>query len=267
MINLRLLDAKRSKYVSSVWQRFIRSILQFYFCCCSMPIFTVGKVASGSMTPTLGTHDLTIMYTADIKLSTVFRIIIPFFSHIFSNGSYLCNRYPILNHCMIKLRDIEVGDIITFSARDSGNQYYLTKRIIAHGGDTVQMRNGVIFINDVPLQYRYKGKIQFVENHTTMQGDVYEEHNRNKKYDVMYINKLGRESNSGEKLYVPENCFVVFGDNRQGSDDVRATISFVQAADIVYTAKFNLHSNAQLTTLDPKSIISGIRKDANLKLL
>ena len=90
------------------------------------------------------------------------------------------------------------------------------KRIIAVGGDTVQERGGVIFVNGVAVEEPY------VDNKTSM--------------------------NWGPIL-VPQGHVWVMGDNRPRSDDSRGSVGFLPVSRIVGRALFRYWPLNRLGTI------------------
>jgi signal peptidase I len=174
------------------------------------------KIPSGSMVPTLvvGDHILVNKFIYGLKIP-------------FTDTRFLIFRQP------------RRGDIIVFSfpknkekeecrslpknllyrleaVLDSGNPFYLfkddcrdfIKRIIAVGGDKVEIKNKRVYVNDVPLKEAY-----IVHSDGTI---------------------LGRDITSRDNfgpLIVPRNKFFVMGDNRDQSYDSRFW-GFVDMEDI-----------------------------------
>ena len=86
------------------------------------------------------------------------------------------------------------GDVIVFKSPPDPKKDFI-KRLIAFGGETVEIKNGQIFINDQPV----------------------ENPNITKNY---YYNR-GQYGLAGQKIKVPENHFFVLGDNSANSQDSR----------------------------------------------
>lgn len=91
--------------------------------------------------------------------------------------------------------DVKRGDVIVFDFPDSPNQLYV-KRAIGLPGDTIEIKEGVVYINDE--MYNESG---FMEEPT----------------------------GNFDKITVPKDCYFVLGDNRNNSYDSRywKTTNFV----------------------------------------
>lgn len=100
-----------------------------------------------------------------------------------------------------RFREPKRGEIIVLNMPEGR---YI-KRIIALGGDLIQERNGVVFVNGRPLEEPY------VEHKTTL--------------------------NWGPLLVPPGHVWVM-GDNRPRSNDSRGSVGFLPAQDIVGRALF-----------------------------
>lgn len=104
----------------------------------------------------------------------------------------------------------ERGDLVAIRARDKEGKH-LIKRVIAKGGDTVQIdfEGGLVFVNGQRLEEPY------LTETTHLEGDV--------QFPVT----------------VPPDCFFVLGDNRNHSQDSRSsTLGCVPLGDIEGRAFF-----------------------------
>ena len=119
---------------------------------------------------------------------------------------------------------ISRGDIITFENSASDEKLkkenkepgQFIKRIVATAGDTVEIKNGYLYINGKAL-------------------------------DEPYINKVrstfgGEEIKECQMVVVPDNKIFVLGDNRKRSSDSR-NLGFVEVKDIAYYTPTKKQSN------------------------
>lgn len=103
------------------------------------------------------------------------------------------------------------GDIIVFKPNGNENAHSYIKRIIGLPGETVQIKDGKIYINGKKLREEYK---------------------------TAEITEAGT---AGEKLTLGGDEYFVLGDNRQNSEDSRtADVGNVRRSDIQGKAWFNL---------------------------
>ncbi len=99
-----------------------------------------------------------------------------------NNEKILVTRYSYYFH------EIERGDVIVCRFDNENYPDYYVKRVVALGGETVKIENGIVYVNDVPLE----------EN---------------------YIKEPPR--NDMEEVLVPAGYVFVMGDNRNNSTDSR----------------------------------------------
>ncbi len=102
--------------------------------------------------------------------------------------SFYNNNRVIVNRIAYAFWDLQRGDVIVFPAPPNPNEDYI-KRVIGLPGDTIQVKNGVVYVNGVAL-------------------------------DEPYIN--APPVNDFRKTVVPENMVFVMGDNRNISSDSRS---------------------------------------------
>lgn len=103
-------------------------------------------------------------------------------------------RVPLTDIQLPKVRDPKFGDIVVFTSPVEAKKY-LVKRFIASGGDTVQIKDGEIYVNgkemdDPPIK------------------------------PFFYYNR-GEYGATDEVIKVPEGYFYVLGDNSANSMDSR----------------------------------------------
>lgn len=97
------------------------------------------------------------------------------------------NQRVLVNKFIYKIRQPERGEVIVFSPpfNTPDNKDYI-KRVIGIPGDKIEIKNGIVFVNDIPLKETYLneqpeyelGPILVPKNSLFVLGD-----NRNKSYD------------------------------------------------------------------------------------
>jgi len=119
----------------------------------------------------------------------------------YKNGEYI-----LTNLISLKFESPKRGDVIVFQAPEDEDKDYI-KRVIGVPGDTVMIANNKVYIN----------------------GSILDEDS--------YISDTvqtppGRFLEDGETVQIPENSFVVMGDNRPHSSDSREW-GFLPEEDII----------------------------------
>ncbi len=132
------------------------------------------KIPSGSMKPTLlvGDHILVNKFIYGVKL-------------------------PFSDITLIPVKEPKRGDIMVFKFPEDPKKDFI-KRAIAVAGDTVEIRNKKVYINDKPIE------------------DPYGTH-----LDHHFIPGGARPRDNLGPVTVPPNSFFVMGDNRDHSYDSR----------------------------------------------
>lgn len=119
----------------------------------------------------------------------------------------------LVNRLFFKILSPKRGDIVVFLPNGNTNSHYYVKRVVAVPGETVQITDGVLYINSQPLEE--EGEFDKMEDAGIAGNEI----------------KLG----SGE--------FFVLGDNRNSSEDSRsANIGIVKSSMIIGNAWFRLKS-------------------------
>lgn len=117
----------------------------------------------------------------------------------------------LVNRFIYKMSKPKTGDVIVFLPNGNEKSHYYIKRVIAVGGDTVEIVDGVIYVNDKPLE------------------------------DVHFTGSISDPGIAAEKLTLDvDECFVL-GDNPAASEDSRyANIGNVKKEYIIGKAWFRL---------------------------
>lgn len=117
----------------------------------------------------------------------------------------------LVNRFIYKVSKPKIGDVIVFLPNGNAKSHFYIKRVIAAGGDTVQIVDGVIYVNGEPLQ------------------------------DVHFFGTISDPGVAAEAVKLAaDECFVM-GDNPAGSEDSRyANIGNVKTEYIIGKAWFKL---------------------------
>lgn len=168
------------------------------------------KIPSGSMIPTLLVGD-----------------------HIFVNKFAYGFKFPFTDWFMdepiilVKAEGPKRGDIVVFKYPKDESIYYI-KRVIGEPGDTIEVRNKLLYINGKMIQRvpvsteKSKELIQEIgeSKYENAQLEVFYEELNDKKPTVM-IDKDSFMTENFAQIKVPENQYFVMGDNRDYSNDSR----------------------------------------------
>lgn len=210
----RELDVQVEKHLSfarkSTFREYAESIGVAVFIALLLRAFVVEafKIPSGSMIPTLQIGD-----------------------HIFVNkfiyGLRIPFTYSFLRHNSTPRR----GDVIVFVfPRDESKDFI--KRIVGVGGDVLEMRNGVLFVNGEEVEQCPAREITYIERQEStgreqqMRGHLYletmvQDNGEEIQYQVLYNSgDRDRRENWGPER-VPHGQVYVMGDNRDNSHDSR----------------------------------------------
>jgi signal peptidase I len=128
-------------------------------------------------------------------------------------------RFPFSHYSLVKLADPKRGDIIVFDSKVSNKRPI--KRVVGVPGDTIAMKNNVLYINGERLSYFDSSSIV---------SDRIE--------DLLGVQHLVRTRMKGGQLsnfwpvIVPDDQYMALGDNRDNSADSRV-IGFIPRDEIV----------------------------------
>lgn len=153
------------------------------------------------------------------------------------------------------------GDVVVFRFPPNPRVDYI-KRLIGLPGDRIQVREGVLYINDKPLEKRYVDDFSDTENNMVKPIPRFTETLPEGKIITILLEKGTGPANNTPEFVVPEGKYFMMGDNRDNSMDSRFTVGFVPAENLVGRAEiiwFSTDGSAQY--LNPISWFTALRAD------
>lgn len=221
----------------SVWQNvkeWIVVLTSFILISCFL--FQPFKIPSGSMIPTLLVGDF---------------LIVNKFCYGYSNDSFRLGNFtfplPKIAKRIMMSTPPKAGDVVVFRNEKDGDVNYI-KRIIGTPGDKVELINGIVHINDKPLETRDAGEFSLVENNECSVFKKYIEKLPN-GYEHVIIKQYGFGQwpldNVGP-FVVPDGHYFMMGDNRDNSQDSRVLekVGFVPLDKIMGRAEVIFFSSS-----------------------
>ena len=131
--------------------------------------------------------------------------------------------FLLVNRVAYTLTKPSIGDIIIFHAPNVPDLDYI-KRIVGLPGDEIEVRDGIVYVNNQPLYEPY----------------------------------ISSPPNYSGSWTVPENFYFVLGDNRNNSSDSHIW-GFVPSEDIVGRALLVYWPLEQATLLNSPDIVQAVR--------
>ncbi|MBN2789780.1 MAG: signal peptidase I [Candidatus Delongbacteria bacterium] len=166
--------------------------------------FEFYRVSSISMMNILLPGDFVLINKLVYGANTPNMVTIPFFNFNFDLPSFKLPGF----------KNIEVGDVIVISKQMPARPDKYIKRCVAVHGQTVEVRNNKILVDDMPVE---EFQTSFNEDMTSV-----------------FTNKIIKDI---PPVVVPEGFIFVLGDNRNLSYDSRS-FGFVDAKDVIGKASF-----------------------------
>ncbi|HSQ97740.1 MAG TPA: signal peptidase I [Rickettsiales bacterium] len=215
-----ILDTAKNIFIALVIALIIRSFLYEPF-----------HIPSGSMKPNLEEGDFIFVSKYDFGYS---RYSFPFGLPIF-NGRIFFNK-----------DNLKRGDILVFRLPKNPKINYI-KRLIGLPGDRVQMRDGVLYVNDKAVEKQYiKQTLEYKNIPTSIVKEYKETLDNGKSFDVIDRITNGNGDNTSVFI-VPQGYYFFMGDNRDNSIDSRfSETGFVPEENLVGKARiifFSVNDN------------------------
>ncbi|MCA9271779.1 MAG: signal peptidase I [Phycisphaerales bacterium] len=118
----------------------------------------------------------------------------------------------------------ERGDLVVCYSPDEGDEVRLVKRVVAVPGDTIEMKDGRLWINGEEPVYDPVDPSKFpaLDAVARSEMDFFTETVEGVGHFVMFEKKNPQSIRNFPKQEVPEDQYVIIGDNRDNSKDARA---------------------------------------------
>lgn len=169
----------------------------------------------------------TFGFTAIVKMNLYEAFFVPVNSMA---PTIMANDRVFASKISYNFKTPQYGDVVLFK-NPANRKINNIKRVVALGGDTVEIRDGQLLINGTVLEREKAGTKTVRVGEHFVEGEIYWECNGNARYQIFASEKEieGKtlKSDFGPVAVPQYHCFVM-GDNRNHSEDSRqyGTLSF-----------------------------------------
>lgn len=187
------------------------------------------NIPSGSMIPTLLVGDYLFVNKASYGYS---RYSFPFGMPIVSGRVFYT--------------EPKRGDIVVFRLPPHPSVDYI-KRVIGLPGDRIQVKDGILHINDQPVKRTFKKIVLEERMGVNVPHALYDEELPNGLvHEILEVSDSEPKDNTIEYI-VPPDHFFMMGDNRDNSQDSRFLdkVGYVPKENLVGKAQFMFYSHEQ----------------------
>lgn len=159
-------------------------------------------------------------------------------------------------------KQVTRGDVAVFRQPMQPNIDYI-KRIVGLPGDKIEVREGLLYINDEPVTREYKGNEEMADGGISNRYLKYIETLPNGVKHAIYEVSDTEQYDNTETYTVPEGYYFAMGDNRDASQDSRVqyAVGFVPAENMVGRASFIFFSVGSIgNTCDREGTFAALRE-------
>ena len=206
-------------------------------------LFEPFNIPSGSMKPTLLVGDYLFVSKFAYGYS---RFSLPFALPLFSGRIF--ERLP------------RRGDVVVFKLPSDNRTDYI-KRVVGLPGDHVQVRDGLVYINDKPVEVTGDGTFDDdYDGRTVAVPQLIEQLPDGARHKILDLTSTGSLDNTGVYVVPPEHVFAM-GDNRDNSLDSRVeNVGFIPVENLIGRAELLFFSvNGEARFWQPWTWPFGIR--------
>lgn len=195
-------------------------------------LFEPFNIPSGSMIPTLLVGDY---------------LFVSKYSYGYSRYSFPFGAVPFDGRAMAG--DPERGDVVVFRLPSNVSVDYI-KRIVGLPGDTVQLKDGSLYINETLIKRQSLGTKMISLGYRDVEVEEFEEVMDNGKSYVIREFSNSDQMDNTPLFKVPEGHYFMMGDNRDRSKDSRfADVGYVPYENLIGRAEFMFFSVDQSARL------------------
>ncbi|CAD2073265.1 signal peptidase I [Phocicoccus pinnipedialis] len=169
-------------------------------------------------------RDWAISFLVAVVIILVIRYFL--FAQYVVDGSSMENTFHdnervIVNKFLYNFADLKHSDVIVF---DAGHEQAYIKRVIGLPGDTIEMKDGIVYVNGEAIDEPYV-----------------------KEYENSYRDNFTLETLGVDGDKIPDEQYLVLGDNRAVSKDSRE-IGLVSEDDIIGKVQLRFWPFSEFTT-------------------